>query len=368
MGDDFAALALCGTCGRDHLRPRLPARGRARAGLASEVPAARRPPGPARRSGRRGRSAAARAPATSRSARPRPGCATCSTQARARTLPGMVRTGVTFADAGREYLRYVEHDRDRKPSTLRDYRSIDPRAPAAGLRRRCGSRTSRRPDRGAGRRTLRMSNRTQDQAAHGPQRRLPRARRVYGCRVNPMADVEKPRAAPPTATSRSSRPRRSGRSSAPPTPSRTPRSSSPPPSPACAAASCVALRWRDVDFAAPAHPRVAAQLRRRRARRRRRAARCARCRWRRTSPRRSPGSASASAGPATTISSSRASPAATSTRRRCAAATSAALAARRPAAAALPRPAPHVRHADDRQGRHPPRPGVDGPRRRRRRR
>jgi integrase len=33
-------------------------------------------------------------------------------------------------------------------------------------------------------------------------------------------------------------------------------------------------------------------------------------------------------------------------------------------AAALPRPAPHLRHADDRQGGHPPRAGVDGPRRR----
>ena len=45
-------------------------------------------------------------------------------QARAGTLPGMVRTGVTFADACDEYLRYVEFDLDRKPSTLVDYRSI----------------------------------------------------------------------------------------------------------------------------------------------------------------------------------------------------------------------------------------------------
>ena len=36
----------------------------------------------------------------------------------------------------------------------------------------------------------------------------------------------------------------------------------------------------------------------------------------------------------------------------------------RSASAALPRPAPHVWHAGDRQGRHPPRPGVDGSRRR----
>ena len=39
------------------------------------------------------------------------------------TLPGMVRTGATFADAATEYLRYVEHDRGRKPSTVRGYRS-----------------------------------------------------------------------------------------------------------------------------------------------------------------------------------------------------------------------------------------------------
>ena len=45
-------------------------------------------------------------------------------QARAGTLPGMVRTGVTFADACAEYLRYVEIDLDRKPSTVCDYRSI----------------------------------------------------------------------------------------------------------------------------------------------------------------------------------------------------------------------------------------------------
>src|SRR4051794_39639050 len=44
-------------------------------------------------------------------------------QARAGTLPGMVRTGVTFADACSEFLRYMEVDRDRKPSTLTDYRS-----------------------------------------------------------------------------------------------------------------------------------------------------------------------------------------------------------------------------------------------------
>jgi hypothetical protein len=44
-------------------------------------------------------------------------------QARRGTLPGMAQTGVPFADAAGEYLRYVEHDRGRKPSTVRGYRS-----------------------------------------------------------------------------------------------------------------------------------------------------------------------------------------------------------------------------------------------------
>src|SRR3954452_4833592 len=44
-------------------------------------------------------------------------------QARRGTLPGMVRTGATFAEAAAEYLRYIEHDRGRKPSTVRGYRS-----------------------------------------------------------------------------------------------------------------------------------------------------------------------------------------------------------------------------------------------------
>jgi hypothetical protein len=45
-------------------------------------------------------------------------------QARRGTLPGMVRTGATFADAAAEHVRWIEHDRARKPSTVRDYHSI----------------------------------------------------------------------------------------------------------------------------------------------------------------------------------------------------------------------------------------------------
>lgn len=43
--------------------------------------------------------------------------------ARRGTLPGMVRTGVTFSQAAAEWLRFIEEERERKPSTLVDYRS-----------------------------------------------------------------------------------------------------------------------------------------------------------------------------------------------------------------------------------------------------
>jgi integrase len=45
-------------------------------------------------------------------------------EARRGVLPGMVRTGATFADACAEYLRYIGEDRGRKASTVEDYRSI----------------------------------------------------------------------------------------------------------------------------------------------------------------------------------------------------------------------------------------------------
>ncbi len=43
--------------------------------------------------------------------------------ARRGTLAGAVRTGATFADAAMEWLRYIEDDRERRPSTVRDYRN-----------------------------------------------------------------------------------------------------------------------------------------------------------------------------------------------------------------------------------------------------
>jgi hypothetical protein len=46
------------------------------------------------------------------------------TEAQRGTLPGMVRTGVTFEQAAAEWLRYAEHERYVKPSTLGDYRMM----------------------------------------------------------------------------------------------------------------------------------------------------------------------------------------------------------------------------------------------------
>jgi hypothetical protein len=45
-------------------------------------------------------------------------------EARRGTLAGMVRTGASFADAAAEWLRYLEVDRRRKPSTVAGNRSI----------------------------------------------------------------------------------------------------------------------------------------------------------------------------------------------------------------------------------------------------
>jgi integrase len=113
-------------------------------------------------------------------------------QAREGTLPGMVRTGVTFADACAEYVRYVEVDLDRKPSTVTDYRSII-RAhlePAFGPVR-IEDLTSDAIE--AWKATLTVGNRTKAKILTVLNGVLKRARRVHKLRYNPMADVEKPR-------------------------------------------------------------------------------------------------------------------------------------------------------------------------------
>ncbi len=106
-------------------------------------------------------------------------------------MPGLVRTGATVADAAAEYLRYIEHDRMRKPSTVQGYRwIIDARViPELG--------------------TVRLEDVTPEQieawlaAMSGkPSTRrkalvllhgiFQRAKKVYGLPTNPAADIEKP--------------------------------------------------------------------------------------------------------------------------------------------------------------------------------
>src|SRR3954471_8813677 len=113
-------------------------------------------------------------------------------QARAGTLPGMVRTGVTFAEACEEWLRYMEHDLDRKPSTLVQYRS-SVRAhflPAFGDLR-LEDVTAEHIE--GWKATLRMSNRTKIKLLTELNGIFVRARRAYKLPVNPMDGVEKPR-------------------------------------------------------------------------------------------------------------------------------------------------------------------------------
>jgi integrase len=116
-------------------------------------------------------------------------------QARRGTLPGIVRTGATFADAAAEYLRWIEHDRARKPSTVRDYQSII----NAHLLPAFGSRhlediTTEGVERWAAGLTAggRMNDRTKLKVLTVSHGVMGRARRVWKLPRNPVTDVEKP--------------------------------------------------------------------------------------------------------------------------------------------------------------------------------
>ena len=111
-------------------------------------------------------------------------------QARRGTLPGMVRTGATFAEAAAEYLRYIEHDRGRKPSTVRGYRSaieahLVPVFGAMAVEDVTTEAIERWMADFSG--SPRSRNKLLIQL-HGI---LGRARRVYGLPSNAAADVEK---------------------------------------------------------------------------------------------------------------------------------------------------------------------------------
>jgi integrase len=118
-------------------------------------------------------------------------------QARRGTLPGLVRTGATFADAAAEYLRYAEHDRGCKPSTLRDYRSTITAhlLPAFGAMR-VEDVSAATIERWRAELPPTLSPRTKNKLLiqlHGIFRR---AQRVYGLPGNPMAEIERHRHRP----------------------------------------------------------------------------------------------------------------------------------------------------------------------------
>jgi integrase len=112
-------------------------------------------------------------------------------QARRGTLPGMRSAGATFAEAAAEWLRFIEQDRERKPSTLRDYRS----ALNAHLLPAFGSRPIEEigvEEIEAWRKTLTgLSSRSKNKLLiqlHGIFRR---AERMYGLDRNPLKRIEK---------------------------------------------------------------------------------------------------------------------------------------------------------------------------------
>ncbi len=103
----------------------------------------------------------------------------------------MVRTGATVADAVAEWLRYAEHDRAVKPSTLTDYRHTGNRIARDLGEMRLEDVTTEVLERW--RATLTSSNRTVAKhlvILHGIFRR---AMKVWGLPSNPAATVERPR-------------------------------------------------------------------------------------------------------------------------------------------------------------------------------
>jgi integrase len=114
----------------------------------------------------------------------------------------MVRTGATVTHACEEYLRYIEQERQRKPSTLRDYDSIfrNHVLPHLGSIR-LEDLTPESVELWAAHEidpNRQMANRTREKTItvfHGV---MERARKLYRLPSNPVADVEKPRTAAKT--------------------------------------------------------------------------------------------------------------------------------------------------------------------------
>ena len=112
-------------------------------------------------------------------------------RARRGTLQGLVRTGVTFSEAAEEWLRYVEKDRERKPSTVMGYRALVRsqllptfgELPIESITTPMIERWLAGVDRSSSTRLKTLV------LMHGI---LQRGRKLYGLPFNPAADVEKP--------------------------------------------------------------------------------------------------------------------------------------------------------------------------------
>jgi hypothetical protein len=109
-----------------------------------------------------------------------------------------VRSGASFDDACAEYLRFLEHDRQRKPSTVRDARSIlrNHLLPAFGGRR-LEDVTAELVERWARElgRDRPLSNRSKQKVIVVFDGLMERARRVWKLESNPVRDVDRPRTA-----------------------------------------------------------------------------------------------------------------------------------------------------------------------------
>lgn len=111
--------------------------------------------------------------------------------ARRGTLAGMNTIHAKFADASAEWLRYVEHDRDVKPSTLSDYRHMARRLDRTFGEIRIEQIGAEHVERW--RAGLSCSNRTTQKYLIVLNGIFKRAMKVYRLPANPMSLVERPR-------------------------------------------------------------------------------------------------------------------------------------------------------------------------------
>ena len=159
-------------------------------------------------------------PASCRRSRPAPGFFTKRTAEawlaevlRDAEVAGFVRGGVRFDEAARKWLRLAAEDRACKPTTVRDYRNtVERRLMPFFGGMRLDAITPQMIE--TWRASLTIGARTKNRQLAILNGIMRRACRLYGLRTNPVSGVERLRE-PKNPSSRSSSPRRSGRSSGP---------------------------------------------------------------------------------------------------------------------------------------------------------